>query len=66
MGVIEFFLLCLLVCCLAAATVWAIGYFAGGAPAIVPKLVWGVALFVIVVALANAIGLVDVPMPRLR
>lgn len=66
MGVIEFFLLCILVCVLAAAAVWAIGYFAPGTPAIVPKIIWGVAIIIIVVALMRALGVVDVPMPRLR
>lgn len=57
MDVVSFFVLCVIVVCLAALAVWAIGYFAPGHPAMVDKLIWGVAVLVILVTLVQAIGL---------
>jgi hypothetical protein len=67
-GIIEFFILVLVVVICAAITVWAIGAFAPGTPAIVPKLVWALAVVIIIYTLAQAVGLFshDVAIPRLR
>ena len=60
MGILDFFLLILICCVLAAGVVWALGYFLGDrVPAIVPKIVWGVAILIIVVALIQALGLMS-------
>ena len=68
MGILEFFLICLIVVVLAAFTVWAIGSFAPGTPAIVVKLIWAVAVLIIIVTLLNATGILghDPQIPRLR
>lgn len=68
MGIFEFFLLILVVALAAALTAWAIGYFAPGAPPIVVKIVWGVAVLIIIVALLQALGLIGAgpQIPRLR
>lgn len=68
MGLVEFFVLVLVVVILAALTVWAIGQFAPGTPAMIPKLIWALALLIIVVALLRAVGLfgLDPQIPRLR
>ena len=68
MGVIEFFLLCVVVVLLAALAVWVIDYFAPGHPDIIDKLIWGVAVVVVIIALAQATGLLghDPQIPRLR
>ena len=68
MGLLEFFILCLVVVVLAALTVWAIGQFAPGTPAIIPKLIWGVAVLIIVITLVQALGLLGhaPQIPRLR
>ncbi len=68
MGLIEFFVLVLVVVVLAAMFVWAIGYFAPGTPPMVPKLIWGMAIVVILAVLANAVGIWshDPQIPRLR
>ena len=68
MGVLEFFILVLVVVVLAALTVWAIGQFAPGTPPLIIKIVWGVAVLIIVVVLIQALGLMghDPQIPRLR
>ncbi len=65
MGFIAFLILCFVVLVAAAIFVWAAGYFAPGHPAIVDKLVWGVAIFIILVVLLQATGILshDVKIP---
>jgi len=69
MGFGEFLLAVCVVCGLAWLAVSAIAYFASpnGPPAIIPKLIWGVAVLIIVVLLARALGLLghDVQIPRI-
>ncbi len=65
MGIIAFFLLIVLVCALAALTSWAISYFAPSAPGVIHKIIWGVAILIIVVVLLRALGVQDVAIPRL-
>jgi membrane protein DedA with SNARE-associated domain len=58
MGVVDFFVLILITCALAAGVIWVLGYLLGEkVPAIVPKIIWGVAILIIVVALIQALGL---------
>ena len=68
MGVIEFFVLCVVVVLMAALAIWVIGYFAPVHPALIDKLIWGVAVVVILVALVQAVGLLkyDPQIPRVR
>ncbi len=68
MGVLEFFFLVIVVVLGAALTVWVLGYFAPGHPAIVDKLVWGIAVVIIIYALVVATGLLarDPQIPRIR
>ena len=57
MGIIEFFILCVVVVLAAALAVWAINYFAPGHPPLVDKVIWGVAIVVILFALVQATGI---------
>jgi hypothetical protein len=68
MGIVEFFVLLLVVVIFAALTVWAIGKFAPGTPALVTNIVWGVAIVIIVVTLLRATGIIgmDPQIPRIR
>lgn len=68
MGFGAFVVFCLIVVAVAWVATWAIGYFAPSAPAIIHKLIWGVAIVIILVQLATAFGLMgrDVQIPRLR
>lgn len=52
-----------LICWLA---VWVLGQLAPGHPAIVDNIIWVVCVILVIVVLANAFGLTDVPVPRLR
>lgn len=67
MGIIEFFIIVIVVCVCAAA-VWLIQYAAPGTPGIVYKIIWGVAILLILVLLFNALGLArfDPQIPRVR
>ena len=68
MGLISFLLLVVVVVVLTWLAVWAIGYFAPGHPAVVDHILWGVAIVIILVYFAQAIGLwgYDPKIPRLR
>lgn len=66
MGLIEFFIVVVLVMVFAAICVAALEYFAPGHPIVVDRIVWGVAILVIVASLAQAVGLLkyDPIIPR--
>lgn len=68
MGFGAFLILCLIVCGLAWCATALIQYFYSGCPAIVPKIIWGVAILIILYTLVTAMGLLghDVPIPRVR
>jgi len=69
MGIIEFFVLVLIVVAAGALTLWAIKRFGSEPPpAIVINIVWFVVVLIIIVALARALGLTgaDPQIPRLR
>ena len=57
MGFFAFIVLCFVVCAIAWLGVWLISYFIPGVPAIVPKIIWGVAIFIILMTLLRATGL---------
>ncbi len=67
MGIVEFFLLCVVVVLCAAGAIWVIGFFAPGHPPLIDKWIWGVACLVILVALVQATGLLkhDIRIPSL-
>jgi hypothetical protein len=67
-GVIEFFLIVIACVVLAWLAVWALGFLAPGHPAMIDHIIWGVAVLIIVVTLARAMGLLgyDPQIPRLR
>lgn len=69
MGIIEFLVICVVLVLLAAFAIWVIGYFSPSpVPAIIPKLIWGLVILIIIVLLAQAVGLFghDIQIPRIR
>ena len=68
MGFIEFLVLCFVVVGIAWLAVWALGYFWTGHPAIIDKVIWGIAIAIILVTLIRATGLLahDPQIPKLR
>lgn len=64
MGLIEFLILIVVVCIIAAVGVWLVGQV--GAPAIVPKIIWIVAVCIILYALLAATGILghDIRIPH--
>lgn len=59
MGFVEFLILCAITVAIAYAAVWLLGYFLPGHPAIVDKIIWGVAILIIVMQLLKATGLLS-------
>lgn len=68
MGILEFFLLVLLVVLAGAGTIWVIGYWAPNHPLLIDKIIWFVVIAIIVGTLIVAFGLLghDPQIPRLR
>lgn len=70
MTFLAFCVLVLVVCAIAALVTWIMRQFLPNAPALVEKIVWGVAVLIILVTLLQAIGIVSLsggPMiPRLK
>ena len=66
MGLIEFCILCVVVLVIAAIGNWAIDTFATGHPPLINKLIWGVAVAIILFALLQATGILghDVRIPH--
>lgn len=46
--------------------IWVLGRLAPGHPAIIDNIIWVAVVLVVVFTLANAFGLVDAPIPRVR
>lgn len=67
MGFGAFLVFCLVVVAFAWITTWVISYFAPNAPGIIVKIIWGVAVLLILVQLASAVGLLghDIRIPHL-
>lgn len=57
MGLMEFLILCLIAVGIAWVAVYALGALFPGHPAIVDKIIWGIALLIIIVALLQATGI---------
>jgi hypothetical protein len=68
MGVIEFFVFAVVVVLLGWIAVFALGKLAPGHPAMVDNIIWFVVILVIVLMLAQAMGLTgyDPKIPRVR
>ena len=68
MGFLSFLVLILVVCALAYGGCWVLGKMVPGHPVIIDYIIWGVALFIIGMALLNATGLTsyDPQIPRLK
>ena len=68
MGFGAFIVFAFIVLAIAWLGVWCIGQFLPGAPAVVSKLIWGIAVLIILITLAQAFGIMghDVMIPRLR
>ena len=64
MGLIEFGIYAVIVCAIAYVIVYFLGTMS--APPIIPKIVWAVAVLIILLVLARALGISDVPIPKLR
>lgn len=67
MGFLEFIILCLVVVAIAYLGVWLLQWLMPGHPAIIDKLIWGVAVLILVVTLFRAMGILDhnVAIPRI-
>lgn len=46
--------------------VWVLGRLAPGHPSIIDNIVWVVVVLFVVLVVARALGLTDIPVPRLR
>lgn len=68
MGILEFFALVIVVVLGAALTTWVIGFFAPDHPTIIDRIVWGLAVMLILWALVSATGLLalDPKIPSIR
>jgi len=64
MGLLSLGIFIVLVLCIAALIVWVAGKLAPDDQALVDNLVWVLAVLVIVVQIASALGLHDVLIPR--
>lgn len=67
MGMGSFIFLCIIVVAIAWIGVWALNEFLSGHPPIVDKLIWGVAVLIILFNLFSALGLLsyDPQIPRI-
>jgi hypothetical protein len=59
MGFLEFLIMTVITVCMATVAVWALGAFLPGHPAIIDKIIWGVAVLIIVGALLHATGVLS-------
>jgi hypothetical protein len=68
MGVIEFFMFAVIVVLLGWLAVFALGKLAPGHPGIIDNIIWFVVVLVVVVVLAQAMGLTgyDPRIPKVR
>lgn len=66
MGLLAFGIFCILVICIAYLIIWVAGKLAPNHPTFVDNVIWVLAVLIIVVMLAGALGLHDVMIPRIR
>ena len=68
MGIVEFFILCVVVVLIGWLAIFTLGKLAPGHPAMVDNIIWFVVVLIILVTLINAMGLVhyDPQIPKIR
>lgn len=68
MGIIEFFIICIVLVVLGYLTTFAMDSLAPNHPSIVNKIIWFVIIIIILMILFNAMGLnrFDIQIPRVR
>ncbi len=68
MGLFQFLLIAVIVVCACAAAIWVIGQLAPSHPPIVDRLIWVLAVVILVLILVQATGLFghDVMIPHVR
>ena len=68
MGFGEFIIICFVVVVIAAVGTWALKKFVPECPPVVHYIIWGVAIFIIVVTLSRAVGIMnhDPQIPRVN
>lgn len=66
MGLLQFGVFAIVVLCLAYLLIWVAGKLAPGHPVLIDNIIWVLAVLIILVTLARAVGFSDVPIPRLR
>ena len=54
------------VVCIGWLAVWVLGKLAPGHPAIIDNIVWVLVVVLCVLIVARALGIADIPVPRLR
>ena len=67
MGFLAFGIFCLIVLAIAWIVTWCLGYFVPGYPGIVDKIVWAIAVVIIIIKLVQVTGLMghDPQIPHL-
>jgi hypothetical protein len=63
---ITLFLYIIVAALLGYLAIWILGRLAPGHPPIIDNIIWVVVVLFVVLLVARAIGLVDIPVPRLR
>ena len=63
---ITLFLYIVLAALLGYLAIWVLGKLAPGHPTIIDSIIWVVVVLFVVLLVARAIGLVDIPVPRVR
>jgi len=63
---ITLFLYIVVAVLLGYLTIWVAGKLAPGHPAIIDNIIWVVVVLFVVLLVANAVGLTDLAVPRLR
>ena len=63
---ITLFLYIVVAVLLGYLTIWVAGKLAPGHPSIIDNIVWVVVVLFVVLLVARAVGIVDIPVPRLR
>ena len=63
---ITLFLYIVVAALLGYLAIWVLGKLAPGHPPIIDSIVWVVVVLFVVLLVARAVGIVDIPVPRLR
>jgi len=57
MGFLEFIIFCAIVLGIAWLGTWALGYFMPGHPDLIDKIIWGLAIVIIIIKIVQVTGL---------